>query len=308
MAGRFSIGELLLGVSGVALLRHWGLDSDVVQDQVDTMARLLDRHREGAWAHVERAEKSVIAGYADWAAVYDDPGNPILSAEQPAVWELLKGYPRGQALDAACGTGRHAGYLAQLGHEVRGIDATPAMLERARAKVPGGRFEVAELESLPLDDGSVDLAVCGLALTHLAHLGPAISELARVVRPGGHVVISDVHPFNVGLGAHAAYSNDHGEHGVIRNYLHLASDYLSAFRDAGLEVTGCVEPLFGQKEIDMLPSASEEADLYRLALSGQPIVIVWETVRPPRTTAAARAAAARATTAAVGARARSHST
>ena len=279
MAGRFSVGELLLGVSGMVILRHWGLDSDVVQDQVATMARLLDRHREGAWRHVERVEKSVTAGYADWAAVYDDPGNPILLAEQPAVWELLKGYPVGQALDAACGTGRHASYLAQLGHEVRGIDATPAMLGRARAKVPGGRFEVAELESLPLDDSSVDLAVCALALTHVAHLGPAVSELARVVRPGGHVVISDVHPFNVRLGAQGNYTNEHREHGVVRNHVHLASDYLSAFRVAGLEVTRCVEPLFGQKEIDMLPSASEEPDLYRLALTGLPIVIVWETVR-----------------------------
>ena len=286
MAGRFSVGELLLGVSGAAILRHWGLDSDVVQDQVATMARLLDRHREGAWEYVDRTEKSVTAGYAELAAVYDDRRNPILLAEQPAVWELLKSYPVGQALDAACGTGRHASYLAQLGHEVRGIDATPAMLERAHTKVPGGRFELAELEALPLGDASVDLAVCALALTHVAHLGPAIDELARVVRPGGHVVISDVHPFSVRLGAHAAYSNEHGEHGVIRNHVHLASDYLSAFRDAGLEVTGCVEPLFGQKEIDMLPSASEEPDLYRLALTGLPIVIVWEAVRSRRTTAA----------------------
>ena len=279
MAGRFSVGELLLGVSGLAILRHWGVDSEVVQDQVDATARLLDRHREGAWPPVDEPEKSVTAGYTEWAPVYDAPGNPVLAAEQPAVWERLRSYPIGQALDAACGTGRHAGYLAQLGHEVRGIDATPAMLERARAKVPQGRFEVADLESLPLDDASVDLAVCALAMTHLADLGPAIDELARVVRPGGHVVISDVHPFSVALGAHAAYSGEDGERGVVRNYVHLPSHYLSAFRDAGLDVTGCVEPLFGQKEIDMLPAASEEPDLFRLALIGQPIVIVWETVR-----------------------------
>ena len=179
MAERFSVGELLLGVSGMVLLRHWGLDSEIVRDQVATMARLLDRYRRGAWEDVERSEKSATAGYADWAAVYDAPGNPILSAEQPVVWELLKAYPIGQALDAACGTGRHAGYLAELGHEVRGIDATSAMLERARTKVPEAHFEVGELESLPLETASVDLAVCGLALTHLARLGPAIRELAR---------------------------------------------------------------------------------------------------------------------------------
>lgn len=97
-------------------------------------------------------------------------------------------------------------------------------------------------------------------------------------------MISDVHPFAVSLGAHGHYSNAHGEHGVVRNHVHLASDYLSAFRDAGLEVTGCVEPVYGQKEIDMLPSAREEPELHTLALSGYPIVIVWETVRSPQTT------------------------
>ena len=63
------------------------------------MARLLDRHREGAWPHIDQPEKSVTAGYADWAAVYDAPGNPILSAEEPVVRELLKSYPIGQALE-----------------------------------------------------------------------------------------------------------------------------------------------------------------------------------------------------------------
>ena len=84
-----------------------------------------------------------------------------------------------------CGSGRHAAYLASLGHRVIGIDATPDMLDLARAKAPTARFETADLAALPLPDGSVDLAVCALALTHCADLGPPISELARVVRPGG---------------------------------------------------------------------------------------------------------------------------
>ena len=46
----------------------------------------------------------------------------------------------GAALDAACGTGRHARRLAELGHHVIGVDASPAMLERARAALPQATF------------------------------------------------------------------------------------------------------------------------------------------------------------------------
>ena len=90
-------------------------------------------------------------------------------------------------------------------HRVTGIDSTAEMLETARAKVPSAQFETADLMAIPLPDGAMDFAVCTLALTHCADLGPPIREIARVVRPGGHVVISDVHPLMVLLGVYGGY-------------------------------------------------------------------------------------------------------
>jgi len=57
------------------------------------------------------AESDPRAGYAIWAASYDDPGNPIVTLEQPVVWGLIDQLPAGRALDAASGTGRHAARL-----------------------------------------------------------------------------------------------------------------------------------------------------------------------------------------------------
>ena len=79
-------------------------------------------------------------GYGSWAGFYDEPGNQLIDLEQPIVREILDGLPRGVALDAACGTGRHSAYLASLGHTVIGVDSSVAMLARAREKVPGGEF------------------------------------------------------------------------------------------------------------------------------------------------------------------------
>jgi ubiquinone/menaquinone biosynthesis C-methylase UbiE len=111
--------------------------------------------------------------------------------EQPIVREILDGLPRGIALDAACGTGRHSAYLASLGYTVIGVDSSAAMLERAREKVSDGTFHESDLYDLPLSDDHVDVVVCALALMHVPEIEPALAELVRVLRPGGSLVISD---------------------------------------------------------------------------------------------------------------------
>src|SRR4051812_40683993 len=72
------------------------------------------------------------------------------------------------ALDAACGTGRHAAFLVEQGSDVVGIDCSAPMLAVARAKLPTTRFDIGDLEALPLEDATVDVAVCALALCHLS--------------------------------------------------------------------------------------------------------------------------------------------
>ena len=125
----------------------------------------------------------------------------------------------------------------------------------------------------------MDFAVCTLALTHCADLGPPIRELARVVRPGGHVVISNVHTLMVLLGVHGGYRRIQSEYGLVRNNIHLASDYLTVFQDTGLNVVQCIEPLWGNPEIATIGFAEQMPDLMEAAVRGLPIVIVWELER-----------------------------
>src|SRR6186713_3348362 len=101
-------------------------------------------------------EHDVVEGYTAWAPVYDGP-NPAIEAETPVVREILSRAPRGVALDAACGTGRHAAHLRELGYDVIGVDATEAMLDVARTKVPDATFHQGTLQALPLEDGSIDV-------------------------------------------------------------------------------------------------------------------------------------------------------
>lgn len=233
----------LLGLEGVALLRAFAghFDRDFGEARIVEIRRLLDSPAlsgEGVMAsHVDSVD-----GYRVWSATYDQPGNGIFDYEEPIVREILDALPPGTALDAACGTGRYAEYLAAQGHRVIGIDSSPHMLQRARTRVPQSDFQRGDLHRLPLADNHVDIIVCALALTHLPTLTPVMAEFARVLRPGGHLVISDVHQVRVSLGSVPRVRSASGEPGLLPAYCHLASDYLNAALPLGLQVRRCEEP------------------------------------------------------------------
>ena len=184
-------------------------------------------------------------------------------------------------MQAEPGTGRHAAWLVAQGHAVVGVDASPDMLARARAKLPGTRFEQGDLAALPLPDASVDAALCALALVHVADLVPAFAEFARVVRPGGRVVISDVHPFLVALGWQAQFRTAAGGAGFVRLNRHLPSDYVQAAVAAGLAVRGMAEPpLPPDSAVTVAQAPLPEANA--IAWAGLPGVSVLDLAKPTR--------------------------
>jgi ubiquinone/menaquinone biosynthesis C-methylase UbiE len=233
----------LLGLEGVALLRAFSgmYDRDFTLARFREIQTLL-QSAEDLGDGVEARPITTREGYDRWAPFYDEPGNELLDIEQPIVREILDSLPVGVALDAACGTGRHTAYLASLGHKVIGVDTSPEMLARARDKVPDGEFHEADLHGLPLPDDSVDLVVCAIALSHVADLGPALTELVRVLRPNGHLVISDSRGLIGDIGLPLVRVGPGGEFGYMPISSRLASDYLAAALPLGLQVRRCEEP------------------------------------------------------------------
>jgi len=234
----------LLGLEGTALLRAFvgEYDRDFTMARLAEIRALLDSVDElGEGAVVDPIPTT--EGYGSWAEFYDEPGNQLIDLEQPVVREILDGLPRGVALDAACGTGRHSAYLASLGHTVIGADSSAAMLERAREKVPRGEFYEADVDNLPLPDDHVDLVVCALALVHVPDLEPVLAEFVRVLRPGGSLVISDQRGLIRGVGLPVVKARSDGSPGYMPIRSRLTSDYLAAALPLGLQVRRCEEPL-----------------------------------------------------------------
>jgi len=234
----------LLGLEGIALLDAWAGDHDreFTEARLAEIRRLLDDEKLRGRG-VLAAHASTVAAYGPWSASYDaEAGGGLFAADEPIVAECLSGRAPGVALDAACGTGRFAEFLAGLGHRVIGVDTSPDMLAHARRRVPDGEFHVAELDRLPLPDDSADVIVCALALVHVPRLQPVMTEFARVLRPGGDLVISDVHHELVTRGSVVKARGPQGEPRIAATYRHRLGDYLRAGLSLGLQVKRCEEP------------------------------------------------------------------
>jgi ubiquinone/menaquinone biosynthesis C-methylase UbiE len=278
MGETLRMGEYLLAIQGLAMVRSCTTQPSAVRPRVEEIRAILADLP--ASPELPLTEYEVPEGYARWAERYDRP-NPAIAREQPIVHGLLAELPPGRALDAACGTGRHAAKLLELGHQVVGVDATPAMLSLARKKVPGADFRIGRLEELPVQDATVDLITCALALSHLDDPRPAIDEFARALKPGGHVIISDIHPQAAATGAIAAFPGRDLTRGVpyVRSVIHQISEYLAIFRAAGLAVVDCLEPPVDEAVLASTPSYAVYPEAARQAFDGTPYLLIWKLVR-----------------------------
>jgi SAM-dependent methyltransferase len=258
-------------------VRHLFEDDAKAATRIEEIARIVGGADDVYQLGVDVPVIDARLGYARWSATYDNENNPLIELEQPVVWSIFDQVRPGKALDAACGTGRHTRRLVELGHDVVGIDGSPEMLDVAKQSVPHAVFREGDLNSLPLESASVDLVVCALALEHVADLPRAISELARVLRSGGQMVLSDLHPAAVTLGGGAFFRDAGGRSAVVRGYGHLHGDFLRAFEQVGLRVRNCFEPRYGPAEAAMQGLASSFIpDAAEAAFVGVPGALIWE--------------------------------
>ena len=283
-----------LALEGLAITRSlFSGTNDQVRARIDGIRSVLmeldsDDAQSMSKYGVDVFEVPPLAGYDLWSASYDALDSALITFEEPIVKRLVGPGPWGDVLDACTGTGRHLSWLAADAASVTGLDQSPQMLALARAKVSSASFLLASLcddHNGDLPDASFDLVVCSLALTHFPNLDEPIATMARLVRPGGRIVISDCHPFFVALDQQAFFSHEDGSTPFVRHVEHSVSDYLRAFRRAGLLVEECAEPRLepGDGPIGSGLMSLVAPEAVRQAFTGLPFVLAWSLRRPDQT-------------------------
>ncbi|MFT4308173.1 MAG: class I SAM-dependent methyltransferase [Candidatus Woesearchaeota archaeon] len=195
--------------------------------------------------------------------------------EEPVVHELVGDVRGVRALDAGCGDGSYARWLAERGARVVALDASGELISIAREKNSHELIEyrVHDLsEPLPFEDASFGFVLSTLVTEYIEDLGILFSECSRVLAGGGVLILSCDHPLLSGI-----VKNEHGERVLsdyfarkprayswfgrsIEVYSHTLEDLVRSLIDAGFSIDDVCEPRPVHEAREQNPSLFERAD------------------------------------------------
>ena len=202
--------------------------------------------------------------HADWwQREFTDGVDPEYTEQiLPVIGESLGG--AGAVLDIGAGEGQVARHLASIGCEVVGIDPITAQVRLARHRAGGPTYAQALADALPFQSARFDAAVACLVFEHIDELDAALSEVARVLRPGGTFLILLNHPllqtpnsgwiddqlidppeqyWRIGPYLTEASTLEEVQKGVFIRFVHRPlSRYVNALASVGLTVARMDEP------------------------------------------------------------------
>jgi SAM-dependent methyltransferase len=133
------------------------------------------------------------AEWIAWARTSEHDG--FRDGTWPALRQLLPAPSGGAVLDLGCGEGRAGRELLKLGYRVIGADRSATLARAAVTSCPAMPVVLADAAVLPFADRSADLVVACMSLLDVDDLPGTVSEIGRILRPGGHLCLAVVHPF-----------------------------------------------------------------------------------------------------------------
>jgi malonyl-CoA O-methyltransferase len=169
-------------------------------------------------------------GYRLWASRYE--AETVVSVlENRVVDALAIATLDCRLLDVGCGTGRRL--RDPHGAIAMGVDSSPDMLRLAPRQ---HRLAAADVRALPFAAASFDVVWCRLVIGHVRELEVAYSELSRVCRSGGVVIVSDLAAEAIAAGHRRTFRDSHGEVHEVEHVVHSVERQAAVARDVGLEL------------------------------------------------------------------------
>jgi len=233
--------------------------------------------QEGDKSEIKKQWDYAADSWSDFVGTGKDSGKKIIV---PGIVSLLpeKKETSEMALDVCCGEGYYARMLHEIGYKVSGVDISEKMIEVARGKSPGIEYHCSDAADMPfLTSDFFDLTVCSMGLIDTPDLGGTLKEIHRVMKPGGCLIVSIIHPCfdRPRTGAWVKDSEGRKLHFKVDNYMReetitinwdmkrlkypfetigyhrTMSTYLNALIENGLCIDKVLEPYLDQNgEID----------------------------------------------------------
>ncbi|HEU4628327.1 MAG TPA: methyltransferase domain-containing protein [Gemmatimonadaceae bacterium] len=191
-----------------------------------------------------RPESDVTRAYDRWASSYDVQRNLTRDLDAEVVRAAPLAVDGADVLELGCGTGKNTVWLAARARTVLALDLSVGMLARARQRLAAadgagaGRVQLVRHDvrrPWPLGDAAVDVVIGNLVLEHVADLAPVYAEAARVLRPGGRLLLCELHPERQRRGGQAHFTDAAtGATVHVPAHRHTVAEYVNGGLAAGL--------------------------------------------------------------------------
>lgn len=185
----------------------------------------------------------VQQAYNSWAQQYDTNENKTRDLEAYSLRETLAPLSFTHCLEIGCGTGKNTAWLMQKAAAVTAVDLSEEMLAKAKEKITAAHVQFVQADITKpwhFVQQPVDLIGFSLVLEHIELLLPIIQEAAAVLQPGGHLYISELHPFKQYNGSKARFETESGTQ-VVTCFNHHITDFTDAAKECGLQLVSMKE-------------------------------------------------------------------
>lgn len=181
----------------------------------------------------------VQQAYNSWAQQYDSNENKTRDLEARSLRETLAPLSFEHCLEIGCGTGKNTVWLLEKAATVTAVDLSEEMLNKAKEKITSAAVTFVQADiTRPWTFATkvYDLVGFSLVLEHIEDLQPVFANVAAVLKPGGYLYISELHPFKQYNGSKARFETAEGTQ-VVTCFNHHITDFTEAASANGLGLT-----------------------------------------------------------------------
>jgi malonyl-CoA O-methyltransferase len=200
---------------------------------------------------------SPIESYRRWSQTWESDPSAIVALETRWLTPWLTGLDGQIFLDLSCGVGRWLTHARTQGAIAFGTDLCHEMLIEARKKPAlSGVLASADTRRLPFRNACADVALCALSLGHITPMESATTDLARIVRPGGDLIITDFHPAALDHGWKRTFRSK-GELYEVETHPYTTDQLLRSAEQNGLVLQELLQPCFDEPEREIFRAAGK---------------------------------------------------